>query len=103
MRLDDGPGINLLTYDAIYASHRRWREGEHNIWAWIGYLVDFLVSAYDDFDTRVVARRNLAAGSKQGQVRLYVLDHAPAVFRLRDVRLALQGSAIQRSSWYWLI
>ena len=58
----------------------------------IGALVlDFLAASYDDFEARVVARRNLAAGSKQDQVRRYILDHAPAVFRFRDIRSALPG------------
>jgi Fic family protein len=78
-------------YDAIYASQRRWHEGEHDIWPWIGYLVDVLAAAYDDFEERVVARRNLAAGSKQDQVRRYILHHAPPVFRFRDIRAALPG------------
>ena len=78
-------------YDAIHASQRRWREGEHDVWPWIGYLVDVLAAAYDDFEARVVARRNLAVGSKQDQVRRYILDHAPDAFRLRDVRSALPG------------
>ena len=78
-------------YDAIYASQRRWHEGEHDVWPWIGYLVDVLVGAYEDFESRVVARRNLATGSKQDQVRRYILDHAPSVFRFRDVRAALPG------------
>ena len=78
-------------YDAVYASQRRWHEGEHDVWPWIGYLVDVLAASYDDFEARVVARRNLAAGSKQDQVRRYILDHAPAVFRFRDIRSALPG------------
>ncbi len=78
-------------YDAIYASQRRWHDGEHDIWPWICYLVDVLVSAYDDFEARVVARRRLLASSKQDQVRGYILDHAPAMFQLRDIRLALPG------------
>ncbi len=78
-------------YVAVYASQRRWHEGEHDVWPWIGYLVDVLAASYDDFEARVVARRNLAAGSKQDQVRRYILDHAPAVFRFRDIRSALPG------------
>jgi Fic family protein len=78
-------------YDAIYASQRRWHEGTHDVWPWIGYLVDVLVGAYEDFEARVAAGRNLTAGSKQDQVRRYILDHAPAVFRLGDVRSALPG------------
>jgi hypothetical protein len=78
-------------YDAIYASQRRWHEGAHDVWPWIGYLVDVLVGAYADFEARVASRRDLTGGSKQDQVRRYILDHAPAVFRLRDVRSALPG------------
>jgi Fic family protein len=78
-------------YDAIYASQRRWHEGKHDVWPWIGYLVDVLVGAYADFEARVASQRNLTGGSKQDQVRRYILDHAPAVFRLRDVRSALPG------------
>ena len=78
-------------YDAVYASQRRWHEGEHDVWPWISYLVDVLAASYDDFEVRIVARRNLAAGSKQDQVRRYILDHAPAVFRFRDIRSALPG------------
>lgn len=78
-------------YDALYASQRRWHDGEHDVWPWIGYLVDVLADAYDDFEARVVTRRNLASGSKQDQVRRYILDHAPASFRFRDIRAALPG------------
>lgn len=78
-------------YDAIYASQRHWHEGEHDVWPWIGYLVDVLADAYDDFEARVVARRSLASGSKQDQVRRYILGHAPSVFRFRDIRAALPG------------
>lgn len=78
-------------YDALYASQRRWHEGEHDVWPWVGYLVEILAAAYDDFEGRVAASRNLATGSKQHQVRRYVLEHAPATFRIRDVRAALPG------------
>jgi len=78
-------------YDALYSSQRRWHQGKHDVWPWVGYLVDTLAAAYDDFEGRVAARRNLAAGSKQDQVRRYILQHAPDVFRIRDVRAALPG------------
>lgn len=78
-------------YDALYAAQRHWHQGEHDVWPWIGYLVDLLSAAYDDFEARVVARRNLATGSKQEQVRRYALDHAPEIFRFRDIRRALPG------------
>lgn len=78
-------------YDALYASQRHWHDGRHDIWPWIEYLVSVLETAYDDFEARVAARRDLAAGSKQDQVRAYVLHQAPSVFRIRDIRAALPG------------
>ena len=86
-------------YDSIYASQRRWHEGEHDIWPWIGYLVDVLAHAYDDFEGRVAAR--LAVGTKQDQVRTYVMSHAPERFRVRDIRAAL-ALATRRSGSSWV-
>ena len=82
-------------YDALYASQIRWHEGEHDVWPWIDYLVGVIEGAYDHFEGRVAAQRNLAGGSKQGQVRQYVLHHAPQVFRVRDVRASLPGVSDQ--------
>ena len=84
-------GTKDAYYDALYASQRRWHEGEHDIWPWIEYLVGVLEAAYEDFEARVAARRNLTGLSKQDQVRQFVLHHAPSVFRFRDVRAALPG------------
>jgi Fic family protein len=78
-------------YAALYASQRHWHEGTHDVWPWTEYLVGVLEDSYDDFESRVAARRNLAGLSKQARVREYVLHHAPVVFRLRDVRVALPG------------
>ena len=82
-------------YDALYASQRGWHDGAHDVWPWIDYLVGVLADAYDDFEARVVAQRNLATGSKQDQVRRYVLEHAPKRFRVRDIRAALPGVSDQ--------
>lgn len=78
-------------YAALYASQRQWHERSHDIWPWTEYLVGILEDSYDDFESRVAARRNLAGMSKQERVREYVLHHAPVVFRLRDLRAALPG------------
>jgi Fic family protein len=78
-------------YDALLASQQRWHTGDHTIWPWVGYLVDVLGVAYDDLESKVAERRGLAALSKQDQVRRYVLEHAPRVFRVADVRSALPG------------
>lgn len=82
-------------YDALYASQRHWHEGAHDPWPWIAYLVGALTGAYDDFEARIAAQRNLATGSKQDQVRRYVLEHAPLRFRVRDIREALPGVSDQ--------
>jgi Fic family protein len=82
-------------YAALYASQRHWHEGTHDVWPWIEYMVGVLGASYDDFESRVAARRNLSGLSKQGRVREYVLHHAPAIFRLRDVRAALPGVSDQ--------
>lgn len=78
-------------YAALYESQRQWHQGTHDVWPWTEYLVGILEEAYDDFESRVAARRSLAGLSKQDRVREYVLHHAPVVFRLRDVRAALPG------------
>lgn len=78
-------------YAALYESQRQWHEGTHDVWPWTEYLVGILENAYDDFESRVAARRSLAGMSKQERVREYVLRHAPVVFRLRDIRAALPG------------
>ena len=82
-------------YTALYESQRRWHEGEHSIWPWATYLAATLADAYDDFEDRVSARRNLVGLSKQDRVREYVLHHAPGVFRVRDIRGALPGVSDQ--------
>lgn len=78
-------------YAALFESQRHWHEGTHDVWPWTEYLVGILEDAYDDFESRVAARRSLAGMSKQARVREYVLRQAPVVFRLRDVRAALPG------------
>lgn len=82
-------------YAALYASQRHWHDGAHDAWPWTEYLVGVLEDSYDDFESRLAARRNLAGMSKQNRVRAYALHHAPIVFRLRDVRAALPGVSDQ--------
>ncbi len=78
-------------YAALYESQRDWHDARHDVWPWIGYLVGILAAAYDDFEARVAAKRDLSGISKQERVRRYVLHHAPRTFRTRDVRGALPG------------
>ncbi len=78
-------------YAALDESQRDWHDARHSVWPWIEYLVDIVAAAYDDFEGRIAARRDLSGLSKQERVRRYVLDHAPQVFRTRDIRGALPG------------
>jgi Fic family protein len=75
-------------YVALYESQRGWHGGEHNVWPWITYLAEILVSAYDDFERRVAAA-NSQTGSKQERVREHILTHASETFRRRDIERSL--------------
>jgi Fic family protein len=78
-------------YAALFASQRHWHDSAHDAWPWAEYLVAILEGAYDDFESKVAARRGLAAMSKRVRVREFVLHHGNDTFRLRDLRAALPG------------
>ena len=82
-------------YDALYQSQRNWHDNEHSIWPWTEYLARVLAESYDAFEAGIATARGLGALSKQERVRVWALDHAPPVFRLRDVRRALPGISDQ--------
>lgn len=82
-------------YDALSQSQRNWHDNEHSIWPWTEYLAGVLAESYDAFEAGIAAARGLGALSKQERVRVWALDHAPPVFRLRDVRRALPGISDQ--------
>lgn len=78
-------------YDALYRSQREWHDSRHTIWPWTEYLAGVLADSYDTFEARISAARGLGAMSKQERVRVWALEHAPAEFRLKDIRRALPG------------
>ncbi|HEY3829586.1 MAG TPA: Fic family protein [Solirubrobacteraceae bacterium] len=80
-------------YKSLYDSQRAWHEGEHDIWPWTSYLARILADAYDDFEQRLAATGE-PAGSKQEQVRDYILHQAPRGFRRRDIERALPGVSV---------
>lgn len=82
-------------YGALHQSQRGWHESEHSIWPWTEYLAGVLAESYDAFEAGVAATRGLGTLSKQERVRVWALEHAPPVFRLRDVRRALPGISDQ--------
>jgi Fic family protein len=77
-------------YAALYESQRGWRQREHTIWPWTTYLARVIADAYDDFERRIAATGE-PIGSKQDQVREYILREAPATFSRRQVERALPG------------
>lgn len=76
-------------YQALLGSTHGWHDEKADPWPWLTYFVDLLAGAYRTFASRAAADRT--DGSKQDRVRGYVLEHAPAIFRMRDVRAALPG------------
>lgn len=78
-------------YVALEQSQRDWHSGEHDIWPWTTYLITVLAESYDDFEERIAAGRGSVVGTKQERVRYWVLNEAPAEFRIAAVRIALPG------------
>jgi len=76
-------------YAALLASTHGWHDKENDPWPWLSYFVDILARAYQRFEQRAASDRS--TGTKQDRVREYVLDHAPQIFKIADVRLALPG------------
>ena len=62
-------------------------------WPWLSYFVTMLAGAYETFAGRAASARS--EGSKQDRVREHILSHAPDVFRIADVRIALPGISEQ--------
>ncbi|WP_426565348.1 Fic family protein [Angustibacter sp. McL0619] len=76
-------------YAALLASTHGWHEQQHDPWPWLSYFVTTLSSAYETFELRAASDRS--TGTKQDRVREYVLHHAPMLFKIADVRIALPG------------
>lgn len=80
-------------YATLLRSTHGWHTAEHDPWPWLGYFVSTLATAYETFEQRATTGRS--AGTKQERVREYVVHHAPPVFRIGDVRVALPGVSDQ--------
>jgi Fic family protein len=76
-------------YAALRASQSGWRDGAHDLWPWLGYLLRTLADAYDDFAERVTAGTALVGATKAEQARNYILTQAPRSFRLAQIADAL--------------
>lgn len=75
-------------YERLYQSQRDWHEANHTIWPWTTYLAQVVADAYEDLERRVAAAGE-PEGGKQDRVRRHILEHAPGVFRRREIERAL--------------
>ena len=80
-------------YQALLDSTHGWHEATADPWAWLGYFTSMIASAYAVFADRAAAART--PGTKQERVREHILRHAPATFRLADIRTAVPGVSDQ--------
>ncbi len=76
-------------HETLLASTHGWHEQKNDPWPWLSYFVEILARGYGRFEQQAVSDRS--AGTKQDRVREYVLHHAPQIFKIADVRLALPG------------
>jgi Fic family protein len=85
-----------MYYDVLYESQRDWHDGSHTIWPWVTYLAQILADSYDAFEQRVAAeQRGQRRMTKQGRVRVHVLEYAPRTFTIDALRRALPGISDQ--------
>jgi len=80
-------------YQALLDSTHGWHEGTAEPWPWLSYFASVIAGAYAVFADRAAAAQT--PGTKQHRVRQHILRHAPATFRLADVRAAVPGVSDQ--------
>lgn len=80
-------------YQALMDSTHGWHEGTADPWPWLGFFTGLIAEAYAVFAKRAAAAQ--PAGTKQQRVREHILRHAPATFRLADLRVAVPGVSDQ--------
>jgi Fic family protein len=79
-------------YQALGSTHG-WHEGTAAPWPWLAYFTRLIAGAYAVFFDRAAAART--PGTKQERIREHILRHAPATFRLADIRTAEPGVSDQ--------
>ena len=80
-------------YQALLDSTHGWHEDTADPWPWLGYVTSVVAGAYAVFADRAAAAH--VPGTKQQRVREHILRHAPATFRLADIRAAVPGISDQ--------
>lgn len=76
-------------YQALLDSTHGWHDGRADPWSWLSYFTGSIAEAYRVFADRAAAAK--APGTKQERVRAHILRHAPATFRLAEVKVAMPG------------
>jgi Fic family protein len=76
-------------YQSLLDSTHGWHDSAGDPWPWLGYFTGLLAKAYEVFAERAAAAK--APGTKQERVRSHILRHAPATFRVADIRIAVPG------------
>lgn len=76
-------------YAALLGSTHGWHERTNDPWPWLTYFVESLARAYERFEQGTAAQRS--TGTTQDRVRDYVTQHAPQIFKIADIRVALPG------------
>lgn len=81
-------------YATLLASTRGWDTDQADVWPWLTYFTSVVNTAYARFAGHVSTTRSTGR-SKQDRVRRYVLEQAPTVFKMADIRSALPGISDQ--------
>ncbi len=80
-------------YKALLESTHGWHDDTADPWPWLGFFTSVIADAYTVFADRAAAAKT--PGTKQQRVREHILRHAPATFRLADIRTAVPGVSDQ--------
>jgi Fic family protein len=80
-------------YQALLESTHGWHDATADPWPWLCYFTSVIADAYTIFADRAAAART--PGTKQQRIREHILRHAPATFRLADIRTAVPGVSDQ--------
>ena len=80
-------------YQALLDSTHGWHERTADPWPWLGYFTSMIAGAYAVFADRAASAQT--PGTKQQRIREHILRHAPATFRLADIRAAVPGVSDQ--------
>jgi len=79
-------------YETLAQSSRRWHEGRHDPWPYVGYLLYILKSAYREFEERV-GQVASPRGAKTELV-LAAIERQAGAFRVADLQKECPGVSI---------